>query len=147
MLRVFLLAAGLAVAARGQFVQIEVFMRDMNCPSCTETLTASLKKLRGVEKVEANTEKGSVRLDLARPNRISLELVWDAIKRVGFTPGETKLGLHGIVKTEGSKTTIELPESGKIYEIEGHAVMGETDLKGTTNPPPDPRTPIRIRLN
>jgi hypothetical protein len=99
-----------------------------------------------VEKVETSTEKGSVRLDLARPNRVSLEQVWDAIKRVGFTPGETKVNLHGTVKIDGSKTSVELPDSGKIYDIEGRTAAGEIDLKGTTQPPPDPRTPIRIRL-
>lgn len=122
-------------------------MKDMNCVSCSESLGASLKKLRGVDKVETNGEKGSVRLDLAKPNRISLEQVWDAIKRVGFTPGETKVSLHGAVKTEGSKTTIELPESGKVYELEGTAKVGDVDLSGTTRPPPDPRTPIRISVN
>jgi copper chaperone CopZ len=146
MLRLIFLAVGLAAAARGQFIQIEVFMRDMNCPSCTESLTTTFKKLHGVERVETSTEKGSVRLDLSRPNRVSLEQVWDAIKRVGFTPGETKVNLRGTVKIDGSKTSIELPESGKIYEIEGRTAAGESDLKGTTQPPPDPRTPIRIRL-
>ena len=146
MLRV-LLFAGFALAARGQFLQIEVFMRDMNCPSCTETLTGAFKKMRGVEKVETSMEKGSVRLDLARPNRISIEQVWDAIKRVGFTPGETKVTVRGTVKVDAGKTSIELAETGKVFEIDGHAEPGEAvELKGILNPPPDPRTPVKLKL-
>ena len=146
MLRMLLLA-GMAVAARGQFLQIEVFMRDMNCPSCTETLTGAFKKMRGVDKVETSMEKGSVLLDLARPNRVSIEQVWDAIKRVGFTPGETKVTVRGTVKVDAGKTSIELAETGKVFEIDGHAEPGEAvELKGVLHPPPDPRTPVKLKL-
>src|SRR5262249_6602473 len=79
---VFLRLAGTAAGA--EFLSVEVFMRDMNCQSCSETLGGSFKRLKGVEKVDVSMEKGSVRLDLAKSNRVSVEQVWDAIKRVGF---------------------------------------------------------------
>ena len=136
----------LTVAARGEFLQIEVFMRDMNCPSCTDSLAAAFKRLRGVDKVEVDTEHGSIRLALAKPNRISVEQVWDTVKRIGFTPGETHVTVHGNVRKEGSKASIEVTELGRTYEIEGATAGDDVSLKGIITPPPDPRTPIRIRV-
>ena len=140
---IFLMLVG---AARGEFLQIEVFMRDMNCPSCTDSMAAAFKRLRGVEKVEIDQDHGSVRLELAKPNRISVEQVWDTVKRIGFTPGETRVAVHGNVKKDGARTSIEVTELGRTYEIEGAGVGDDVSLKGVITPPPDPRTAIRIRV-
>jgi copper chaperone CopZ len=135
-----LLASGLAHA---EFLRIEVFIRDMNCPSCTETLVGAFKRMRGVEKVDVDFKAGTVRLELASQNRVGVEQAWDAIKRVGFTPGETKVTVRGNVK--GAK--LEVPEVGKTFDLEGRAAEGEAvELRGVTGPPPDPRTPIVIKV-
>src|SRR6266404_2974988 len=141
--KVLLLLLFAAGAMRAEFLRMEVFIRDMNCPSCTDTLVAAFKKMRGVEHVEVDFKEGTVRLDLTAQNRVGLEQAWDAIKRVGFTPGETNVTVRGTVKG----TKLEVPEIGKTFEIEGHASEGEwVELKGVTKPPPDPRTPIVIRV-
>ena len=133
--------------ARAEFLHIEVFIRDMNCESCSATLAASLQRMRGVEKAEVDFKAGTVRLDLAEKNRTGVEQVWDAIKRVGFTPGETKVSVRGALKA----SKLEVPEIGKTFEIrfppgarepEGDSV----ELTGVITPPPDPRTPIVIRV-
>jgi copper chaperone CopZ len=127
--------------ARAEFLRIEVFMKDMDCLSCSDSLGRTFEKMRGVKHVEVSAEKGSVALDLADQNRVTLEQVWDAIKRVGFTPGDTKVTVRGAVK--GHSLTV----AEKIIEIEGSAKEGENiELKGTVSPPPDPRTPIKLRL-
>lgn len=132
-----------AVAARAEFLRVEVFIRDMNCESCSQSLATSMQRMRGVEKAEVDFKAGTVRLDLAEKNRVGVEQVWDAIKRVGFTPGETKIRVRGAIR--GSK--LEVPEIGKTFEIEGRAPEGESvEVNGTITPPPDPRTPIVIRL-
>jgi len=118
-------------------------MRDMNCESCSQSLAASMQRIRGVEKAEVDFKAGTVRIDLMEKNRVGVEQVWDAIKRVGFTPGETRIKVRGTVK--GSK--LEVPEIGKTFELDGRAPEGESvELDGTVTPPPDPRTPIVIRL-
>jgi copper chaperone CopZ len=127
----------------GEFLRVEVFMRDMSCESCSESLGSALKRLRGVENATVDFKAGTVALELAPANRVGIEQVWDAIKRVGFTPGETKFVVRGSVR--GNK--IEVTEIGKTFEIEGNAAEGEgVQLKGTTTPPPDPRTPVRIHV-
>ena len=140
-------AAFAATTARAEFLHIEVFIHDMNCESCSETLAASLKRMRGVEKAEVDFKAATVRLDLAEKNRIGVEQVWDAIKRVGFTPGETIVSVRGAVKA--SKLTV--PEIGKTFEIQfdpgTRTAEGDSvELTGVITPPPDPRTPVVIRV-
>jgi hypothetical protein len=83
---------------------------------------------------------GTVTLDLADRNRIAIEQVWDTVKRIGFTPGETKVTVRGAVK--GASLTV----LDKTIVIEGPAPEGENiELKGVIAPPPDPRSPIKLR--
>ena len=139
-----LLLAIVACAARAEFLHIEVHMKDMNCPSCSESLGKAFERLRGVKHVDVSMNDGTVALDLADQNRVTLEQVWDAIKRIGFTPGETKVIVRGAVK--GDSLTVSMID--KTIKIEGHAAEAENaELKGTITPPPDPRTPMKLRIN
>jgi copper chaperone CopZ len=144
-IRTVLLAACafLASTARAEFLRMEVVIRDMDCQPCSESLAAVFQRMRGVEKADVDFKSGTVRLTLAEKNRVGIDQVWDAIKRVGFTPGETKVNVRGAVKG----TKLEVPEIGKTFVIEGIATEGESvALTGTMAPPPDPRTPIVIRI-
>jgi hypothetical protein len=88
-------------------------------------------------------KEGTVTLDLADQNRVTMEQVWDAIKRVGFTPGNTKVTVRGAVK--GASLTISGID--KTVVIEGRAPEGEKiELKGVIVPPPDPRTLLKLRI-
>jgi copper chaperone CopZ len=132
-----------AMTAHAEFLRVEVFMKDMNCPSCSESLGKAFERLRGVKHVEVSMNDGTVTLALADQNRVTLEQVWDAIKRVGFTPGDTKVIVRGAVK--GDSLVIAVLD--KTLKIEGRAAEAENvELKGTITPPPDPRTPMKIRI-
>ncbi|MGA3185917.1 MAG: heavy metal-associated domain-containing protein [Bryobacteraceae bacterium] len=131
----------LLLTMQAEFLHMEVFMKDMNCPSCSESLGKAFEKMRGVKHVEVSMKDGTVVLDLADQNRVTLEQVWDTVKRIGFTPGETKVIVRGAVK-DSLITVLE-----KTIGIEGSAPEGENvELKGTITPPPDPRTPIKLRI-
>src|SRR5271154_6672936 len=95
--RLFLLVIA-ACMARAEFMGVEVFLKDMNCPSCSESLGKALERVRGVKHVEVSMNDGTVTLELADQNRVTIEQVWDSIKRVGFTPGDTKVTVRGAVK-------------------------------------------------
>jgi copper chaperone CopZ len=148
-IRVVLLtcAAFAGTAARAEFLHIDVFIRDMSCESCSATLAASVQKMRGVEKAEVDFKAGTVRVELAEKNRIGVEQVWDAIKRVGFTPGETTVSVRGNLKA----SKLEVPEIGKTFDVQfrpgARAPEGDSvEVAGAITPPPDPRTPIVIRV-
>jgi copper chaperone CopZ len=130
--------------ARAEFLRVEVFMKDMSCQSCSESLGKAFEKLRGVKHVDMSMNDGTVTLELADQNRITLEQIWDAIKRVGFTPGDTKVTVRGAVK--GDSLTISIID--KTIKIEGQAQEAENiELKGTITPPPDPRTPVKLHIS
>jgi cation transport ATPase len=133
-----------ASMARAEFLRVEVSMKDMDCASCSESLGRAFERLRGVKHVELSMTAGSVILELAEQNRVTLEQVWDAIKRVGFTPGDTKVVVRGTVK--GDALTISVID--KTIKIEGSAPQGDNlEVKGTVTPPPDPRTPLKLRID
>lgn len=144
MLKIALFLMIAAGAARAEFLHVEVFIRDMSCESCSESLGSAIKNVRGVENVTVDFKAGTVAVELASQNRVGLDQVWDAVKRVGFTPGETKVVVRGTVTGQ----RLDVAEIGKTFEIEGRAAEGQrVQLKGTIQPPPDPRTPIRIRVS
>ena len=129
--------------ARAEFLRIEVSMKDMNCTSCSESLGKAFEKMRGVKHVDVSMKDGTVTLDLADQNRVTIEQVWDASKRVGFTPGDSKVTVRGAVK--GSSLVISVID--KTIAIEGRAPEGENiELKGVIAPPPDPRTPLTLQV-
>src|ERR1700730_4800935 len=128
--------------ARAEFLHIEVFMKDMNCASCADSLGKAFEKMRGVQHVEVNMDKGTVALELADTNRVTVEQVWDTVKRIGFTPGDTKVTVRGNVKD--SSLTISVID--KTIAIEGRVPQGEVALKGTITPPADPRARITLRV-
>ncbi len=132
-----------SVLARAEFLRIDVYIRDMSCESCSQSLQASLERTRGVEKAEVDFKTAMVRVKLGEKTRVGVEQIWDAIKRVGFTPGETTVTVRGAVHA----SKLEVPESGKTFAIEGKVAEGDSvELTGAITPPPDPRTPIVIKL-
>ena len=75
-------------------------------------------------------------LELAEKNRVTIEQVWDTLKRIGFTPGDSKVTVRGNVKGD----SLEISIIDKTIAIDGQAPKGEATLKGTIAPPPDPQT-------
>ena len=133
----------IAAFARAEFLRVDVAIRDMNCQPCSQSLQAALEKMRGVETVEVDFKTAVVRVKLAETTRVGIDQVWDAIKRVGFTPGETTVTVRGAVHA----SKLEVPETGKTFVIEGRVTEGDSvELTGTITPPPDPRTPIVIHV-
>lgn len=128
--------------ARAEFLRIEVSMKDMNCASCADSLGKAFEKMRGVQRVDVSMEKGTATLELAEQNRVTIEQVWDTVKRIGFTPRDTKVLVRGNVS--GDSLTISVID--KTIAIEGRAPQGGVSLKGTVTPPTDPRTKITLRI-
>ena len=137
-----LLLLTVLATAHAEFLRIEVFMKDMNCASCSDSMGKAFEKIRGVEHVDVSMEKGTVTLELAEKNRVTIEQIWDTVKRIGFTPGETKVTVRGNVKGD----SLEISVIDKTTVIEGQAPQGEVTIKGTITPPPDPRTKITLRV-
>ncbi len=99
--------------------------------------------MRGVEKAEVDFKAATVRVELGDKNRVAVEQMWDTIKRVGFTPGETKVDVRGAVK----HGMLEVTEIGRFYQLEGKTVEGNlVEVRGSISPPENPRAPVVIKL-
>jgi len=132
-----------ACTVRAEFLRVEVSMKDMDCASCSDSLGKAFEKIRGVKHVDVSMKDGTVTLELVDQNRVPLERVWEMIKRVGFTPGDTKVNVRGDVKGD----SFVISGLDRTIRIEGRAAEGENvELKGTITPPPDPRTPMKLRI-
>ena len=132
----------LAWSLRAEFLRIQVTVHDMDCQSCSASLESIFKRMRGVESAEVDYKAGTILISLGPQNRISVEQIWDAVKRVGFTPAETKVQVRVVV----AAGKIEVQEANRSYALEGHAAEGKAEIKGSMSPPSDPRTPIVLRV-
>ena len=142
-LRLLFLVFAASAITRAEFLRIEVSMKDMDCATCSDSLAKALEKMHGVKQVDVNMKDRSATVQLADQNRITVEQVWDTVKRIGFTPGETRVTARGAVK--GGVLTVSL--ISKKMDIEGRAADSESvELKGSVMPPPDPNTRLKLRL-
>ena len=59
--------------ARAEFLRIEVFMKDMNCASCSDSMGKAFEKIRGVQHVDVSMDKSTVTLELILIDNGSLQ--------------------------------------------------------------------------
>jgi copper chaperone CopZ len=133
---IVLLAVGLPAAA--QFQQMEVTFEDTGCASCVESLEGRLARVRGVEAVDLDAERGVVTLRLEENNRVRLGPLFARITQDGTKITRVAAVAHGAI--EGSPDTwvfhpsglgqtfrLQLtgeaakirPEGGAVYKVSG----------------------------
>jgi copper chaperone CopZ len=148
MRKLLMLFAPLALA-QAEFLQVMLAVDKMDCATCVKSMEMGLKKIRGVEKVAVDPAAG-VEFTLAPGNRISLEQLRDAIKGVGFRPGDAKVTVRGTPVTHDGRWRFEVEGIGKVYNLSSrhdHVILGlqEKPVKvrkvyAMSPAPPDPQT-------
>ena len=133
---IFLLALGLPAAA--QFQQMEVTFEDTGCASCVESLEGRLARVRGVEAVNLDAERGVVTLRLEKNNRVRLGPLFARITQDGTKITRVAAVALGAIEgnadawlfhPSGLGQTFQLlltgeaakvrPESGVVYKVSG----------------------------
>ena len=84
-----------------EFLKVEVTFEDTGCASCIASLEGRLGRVRGVERVQIDAERGVATLHLAPNNRVRLTPLLSRITQDG-----TKI-LRTEVETKGTITTAE----------------------------------------
>jgi copper chaperone CopZ len=143
-----LLFAPLALA-QAEFLHVSLAVEQMDCATCVKSMEIGLRKIRGVEKVAVDPGVG-VDFTLAPGNRISLEQLRDAIKGIGFRPGDAKVTVRGTPVTHDGRWRFEVEGTGKIYNLSSrhdHVILGLQEkpatvrkVHATSAVPPDPQT-------
>jgi hypothetical protein len=86
-----------------------------------------LKRVRGVESASLDSASGAVRIALAAENSVKLDTVRDALKGLGYTPGDAVVALVGNVAGD----RVSLPHHPDAFILDkSQATPGRVRVKG-----------------
>lgn len=85
-------------------------------------MSVAFKKLDGVRGAEVSLEAGTVALELAPGNRVTLEQVRNVIRRNGFTPHEATVEAGGKVVERPGGFALEVGGTREVLFLERQAV-------------------------
>jgi copper chaperone CopZ len=126
-----------AVPAVAEFRSITIDYAGQECASCSATLTKVIQKLRGVSAVTVDPQRPTVAIELAAGNRVPLSDIRDAIKRVGFTPGEARVVVRGQLMEESGKRLLKPHGLDQVLELqaaEPFAAAAGVEVEGAIPP-------------
>jgi len=69
--------------------------------TCAYAVRGALKKFSGVESVEVSLNKGLATVKLKPGNSVQPQEFWEAVRKNGFTPKETRVVVRGEVINAG----------------------------------------------
>ena len=148
MRKLLLLCAPLALA-QAEFLHVTMAVDKMDCATCVKSMEIGLRKIRGVEKVAVDPAVG-IEFSLQPGNRVTLEQLRDAIKGIGFRPGDATVIVKGKPVTQDGRWRFEIDGINKIYNLStrhDHVILGlqsknvaGVKVSAVTSPPPDPQT-------
>lgn len=115
-------------ALPAQFLEFQIRFDAGGCVSCAESLKGRMQRVRGIETVTVDLERGMIRLELAADNRVRLVPLMSRIEQGGARALETKLKAKGVVVEDGSGQKLELQgaATGQTYILGGdtHGLQG-----------------------
>ncbi len=89
----------------------------VNCASCVESLPGRLKRIRGVDEVRVNAERGAVVVELAGENRVRPEQIRDAIQQDGTRVSAAKVVVRGTLSETQGRPTLKPSGSAQSHEL------------------------------
>jgi hypothetical protein len=109
------------MAAPAQLLEFRVRFDDGGCVSCAGSLEGRLRRVRGVETVTLDVERGIVELKLAADNGIRLAPLMSRIEQGGAKALETRLVAKGLLVGEAGARRLELQggAAGQVCLLEG----------------------------
>lgn len=130
--RATLLALLIIPSAFGEFRFVSIGYSGEECSSCSASMSKSFQRLRGVTTVTVDPKKPLITLELAAGNRVPLSEIRDAIKRVGFTPGEARVRVRGIIEKENEQSILKPHGLEQAIALAGSVPSsdGEVELEG-----------------
>jgi copper chaperone CopZ len=84
--------------------------------TCAYAVRGALKKFSGVEKVDVSLSKGLATVTLKPGNSVRLPDVWEAIRKNGFTPKETRVVVQGHI-AGGAQPEIKVTGTNEVYAL------------------------------
>jgi copper chaperone CopZ len=123
--------------------------------TCAYAVRGALQKFSGVAKVEVSLNKGLATVTLKAGNSVHVVELWEAIRKNGFTPKETRVVARGEVAA-GGRSELKIGGTNDVYELaadpqapkvldEVRREAGKTvTVTGTLQPAKDVRTRVPL---
>jgi len=90
--------------------------------TCAYAVRGALKKFSGVESVEVSLNKGLATVKLKPGNIVQPQEFWEAVRRNGFTPKETRVVVRGEV-TNAGRLQFKVSGTNQIFELKADPKM------------------------
>jgi copper chaperone CopZ len=123
-----MLIVGLACYGRAQLQSVHMHLSGLDCGSCEQSIEKRLKRVRGVESASFDAGASTVRIVFAPENTAKLDVIRDALKGLGYTPGDTAIEVLGTVAAD----RVHLPHQHDAFLLDKpERSSGRVRLKGT----------------
>jgi copper chaperone CopZ len=119
--------------------------------TCAYAVRGALKKFPGVESVEVSLNKGLATVKLKPGNTVQPQQFWEAIRKNGFTPKETRVLVRGEV-TNASRPQLKVTGSNQLLGLNADPkLVGEASgkivtIEGTLTPGKDVKAPVPLQV-
>lgn len=129
-MRLLLSALLLTLPLCAELRKVEMTLGGLDCDSCSASVDRVVKRIRGVD-VATYDEKAKVVTVTFKPdNTVKLSAIRDAVKGVGYTPGETKIVARGTILSDQGAWTFQVagPETSFKAELPNDLKKAATDV-------------------
>ena len=126
--------------------------------TCAYAVRGAIQKFSGVEKVDVSLNKGLATVILKPGNTVRLSDVWQAVRKNGFTPKETKVVVRGEV-VGGPKAELKVTRTNEAYALSADPRAPKTfdevrrkaaetvTIEGRFQPPKDSKTAVPLMVS
>jgi cation transport ATPase len=111
----------LALPLSAELRKVEIALGGLDCDTCSLSLDRVVKRIRGVDTATFDAKANRLTVTFKLDNTVPLSAIRDAVKGVGYTPGEVRLTARGSLTQDAgqwqfqvsgpnTKWTADLPE-------------------------------------
>lgn len=116
-----LVTAGLigmcALAAQGEYVQIDMTVFGMDCPPCAYAIRSSMRGIRGVDAVNVDLNTGLVNVKLSTGNNVEMRQFNEAVEKNGFVHQSSDLWARGTVSGSANAPFLDVTGTRDRYAL------------------------------
>jgi len=112
LLAVALLTLLICSSLSAELRKVEMTVGGLDCDSCALSVDRVVKRIRGVDTAAFDAKTNLVTVTFKPENKVRLSAIRDAVKGVGYTPGETRITARGSLAATGANGEWQFELSG-----------------------------------